>query len=195
MATPLPQRGVAPDRFLPDAEPVGFSPYPFAVRREDVALDMGSLADRIRQVAALTAGRQVCLPLGGRFFDVVVTASGPEASAVIATLDDLQRTDADAPDACGPVIEAPEEGRLYWLVPPGTGAQWQPHAYASCFGRPHQIVLPPMAQMEPPGIYWRRRCRADRLVPVGPLRNLLDRFRPTPVPHDVPLGRVLATNS
>lgn len=195
MATPLPQRGIAPGRILPAAAAVGFSPYPFSVQQGDVAPDMGSLADRIRQVADLMAGRQVRLPLGGRFFDVVVTANGPEASTVIAMLDDLQRAEADAPDACGPVIESPEESRLYWLVPPGTSAQWQSHAYASCLGQPHEIVLPPLPHDEPPGVYWRRRCRADRLVPVGPLRILLDRFRPTPAPHDVPLGRVLATKS
>lgn len=194
MAASFPQRSVDADRTLPPVEPVLFTKPFYAVQPGDAAGDMGPLADRIRQIARLMAGDPLHLPLGGAFFDVVVATNGPEASAAIDLLDELQRAETDGPEACGPVIEDPDLALLYWLVPSGTSAQWPPCGYAICFGQPHTITLPPLAQTEPPGIYWRRPCRADRLIPGAPLRDLLDRYQPAPVPYDAPLGPVLATN-
>ncbi|MFF0386899.1 hypothetical protein [Streptomyces sp. NPDC004286] len=192
MTAPPPQRHVDADRRLPPAMPVSFTQYAYAVQPEDVTRDMGSLADRIRQIAHLTAGEAMHLPLGGNFFDAVVTASSAETTSAISALDDIQRLGTDSWNACGPVIEDPERALLYWLVPPGTSERWQPHDYATCFGRPHRITLPPLARTKPPGIHWRRPCRADRLVPVAPLRDQLDRLQPPPVPHDALLGPGLA---
>ncbi|MCE0445385.1 hypothetical protein CFC35_35795 [Streptomyces sp. FBKL.4005] len=87
------------------------------------AADMGTLADRIRRLMNLTAGRQLTLPLGGRYFDVVVTANGPAAYGVVRLLDEIQRGEDDTPDACGPVIEDLQRGWCLWLVPPGTSEQ------------------------------------------------------------------------
>ncbi|MGW7386622.1 hypothetical protein [Streptomyces sp. NPDC054794] len=139
-------------------------------------------------------GGDLVLPLGGHLFDIVITASSPEAYGVVAMLDEIQRTEqTDSPDACGPVIEDPERGWLIWLVPPGTSTRWNPHRYGACLGRPHQLALPPSVQTEPPGVFWRRRIRGDRLVPAMPLRDLLDRFRPGPVPHETLLASAVST--
>jgi len=156
---------------------------------------MGDLAARVRSLMALQQQRVLQLPLGGRFFDIVVTGSGPEAYAVMTLMDEIQNTGEGAPDACGPVIEDPERSWLIWLVPPGTSERWVPHRYAMCLGRPHHIALPALTQGEPPGPYWLRPCRGDRLVPPAPLRELLDQFQPAPVPHETLLGAVLSTIS
>ncbi|MFF4551335.1 hypothetical protein [Streptomyces sp. NPDC001435] len=158
------------------------------------AADMATLADRVRRLMNYQRGGDLVLPLGGHLFDIVVTASGAEAYGVVAMLDEIQQTgQSDRPDACGPVIEDPERGWLIWLVPPGTSEQWAPHRYGACLGRPHQLALPPLPQTEPPGVFWRRHMRGDRLVPALPLRDLLDRFRPGPAPHETLLGSVLST--
>ena len=163
----------------------------------DVASDMGDLAARVRNLMALQRGGPLQLPLGGRFFDVVVTASGPEAYAVMRLMDDLQRVPGPrltAP-ACGPVIEDPERRWLLWLVPPGTHAVWEPNRYGTCLGAPYELALPPIAQTDPPGPYWLRQCRGDRLVPHWPLHDFLRRFQPGPIPHEELLGNVLSTIS
>ncbi|WP_399932227.1 hypothetical protein [Streptomyces kanamyceticus] len=185
MTTPLPQRVVAPDRTIRPAGPVAFTPQQQTIRREEVAADMGDLATRVQNLMALTRGRPACLPLGGALFDVVATASGDAARAIVHLLDDVQL------DGCGPVIEDPVRSWLYWLVPPGTSERWEPHQYAICLGRPHQIVLPPLAQADPPGAYWLRPFKSDRLVPPLPLRGFLDSFQPAPVPHEVLLAAEL----
>ncbi|MGV9565094.1 hypothetical protein [Streptomyces sp. NPDC003480] len=156
---------------------------------------MRTLADRIRSMMALQRGVEAVLPLGGHLFDAVITASGPAASAVIAMMDEIQRAAGDTPDACGPVIEDPQRGWLIWLVPSGTSERWTPHRYAMCLGRPHMLALPPLAQMDPPGVFWRRRLRGDRLAPPEPLRDLLERFQPGPAPHESVLASVLCTIS
>ncbi|MGW0757146.1 hypothetical protein ACWD1Y_11760 [Streptomyces sp. NPDC002814] len=158
----------------------------FTLAREDVAPDMGDLATRVRNLLDLQQGRLVQIPLGGNLFDIVVTASGPAALEAVRSMDLVQLgADAEGPrDACGPVIEDPERGCLIWFVPPGTSEKWEPHLHGVCLGRPHQIVLPAMKHSEPPGAYWLRPCRGDRLVPPMPLRELLSHHRPGPVPHE-----------
>ncbi|MEU1466048.1 hypothetical protein ABZ467_36555 [Streptomyces sp. NPDC005727] len=187
VGVPAQERPVVPEAVF--AQPEWGSPG-------EVAADMGTLADRVRSLMAFQRGGDLVLPLGGFLFDVVVTASGPEAGGVVAMLDEIQRCgQQERPHACGPVVEDPERGWLLWLVPPGTSECWAPHRYATCLGRPHQLALPPLAQTDPPGVFWRRRMRGDRLVPPGPLRELLDRFRTGPVPHETLLGTVLSSIS
>jgi hypothetical protein len=191
----LPRRDVGPDRAAPTVAPVEFTPRTEFIASSGVAPDMGDLAVRVRSLMALQHHQVLRLPLGGRFFDIIVTASGPEAYAAVAVLDEIQHSGDERADACGPVIEDPQRSWLVWLVPPGTSEQWVPHRYALSLGRPHHIALPPMAQTEPPGPYWLRPCRGDRLVPPTALRQLLDQFQPGPVPHETLLGAVLSTIS
>ncbi|MFE9723598.1 hypothetical protein ACFYQ5_08375 [Streptomyces sp. NPDC005794] len=84
---------------------------------------------------------------------------------------------------CGPVIEDPEAGWLYWLVPPGSCTRWEPHEYAVCLGGPHTITLPALNRSAPPGPYWLRPSASDRLVPLDPLRQALALCRPESTPH------------
>ncbi|SNT44464.1 hypothetical protein [Actinacidiphila glaucinigra] len=139
--------------------------------------DMGDLADRIRAYRAIAVQREVRMPLGGSLFDTVITGMG-DAAAMVATMDEIQV------GACGPVIADPDAGWLYWLVPPGTTARWDPHPYGLCLGAPHILRLPPLARDVPPGPYWLRPCVSDRLLPPVPLRGLLECFRPLPAPHE-----------
>ncbi|MFF0191176.1 hypothetical protein [Streptomyces sp. NPDC005244] len=52
-----------------------------------------------------------------------------------------------------------------------------------------------MTQTEPPGPYWLRPCRGDRLVPHHPLSDFLGRFKPGPVPHEELLGQFVSSIS
>ncbi|MFC8715269.1 MULTISPECIES: hypothetical protein [unclassified Streptomyces] len=155
----------------------------------------GDLTGRIRDLMALHWQHGLQLPLGGAYCDIVVTASGPEAYAVVTLMDQIQHTGNERADACGPVIEDPERSWLVWLVPPGTAETWAPHRYAMCLGRPYTVSLPALTVTEPPSPFWLRPCRGDRLVPPGPLWDLLARFRPGPTPHEALLGSVLAAFS
>ncbi|WP_225828476.1 hypothetical protein [Streptomyces naphthomycinicus] len=196
MTTALPQRKPQVDTPRPAPMPTFRDEWlGSAAPPHEPAADMGTLADRIRHLMDLAAGQQLTLPLGGRYFDLVVTASGPIAYPVVRLMDDIQKGPDDPPDACGPVIEDPQRGWLIWLVPPGTSDEWAPHQFATCLGSPHRLALPPMDQTEPPGPYWLRRMRSDRLVPPGPLRQYLDQFRPGPAPHEAVLGSMLSTIS
>ncbi|MFJ7969652.1 hypothetical protein [Streptomyces sp. NPDC096324] len=180
--TPLPQRA-ARLRGMP--ERVDFAARDLDVAPEEVAPDMGTLAARVRNLMDLQQGRRSRLPLGGQFFDAVVTAAGPEAYAVVDLMDEVQRlrgARSDAP-ACGPVIADPERGWFIWLVPPGTHAVWD-NAHGVCRGAPYELTLPSMRQTAAPGPHWVRPCRGDRLVPRWPLADLLDRFQPGPVPAE-----------
>ncbi|MFB7601074.1 hypothetical protein [Streptomyces sp. NPDC056160] len=188
----MPRRQRAEGRIRPPGPPVSFTPQNFAVAPESVAPDMADLASRVRTFLSLQRGEVLQLPLGGQFFDIVVTASGPQAYAVVRLLDGLQHSGVERLDACGPVIEDPLRSWLIWLVPPGTSERWAPHRYATCLGRPYKVALPPMTQAKPPGPYWLRPCRNDRLVPPAALRDLLDRFQPGPTPHETLLGAVLS---
>lgn len=138
--------------------------------------DMQDLAARIRAYLDIADQREVRMPLGGSLFDVVI--SGRASDAMVAAMDEIQLGTA------GPVIADPDNGWLYWLVPPGTTARWDPHPYGVCLGAPYVLTLPPLAHNAPPGPYWLRPCASDRLVPPGPLRGLLERFVPTPTPHE-----------
>ncbi|MGW1966636.1 hypothetical protein ACWCPD_41010 [Streptomyces sp. NPDC001935] len=189
--TPLPQRAARALRRAPGS--VEFTPRTIDVAPEDVATGMGDVAARVRNLMDLQHGRPFSLPLGGRFFDIVVTAAGPDAYAVVDLMDIAQHAPGQRLDACGPVIEDPERDWLIWLVPPGTHAVWEPHRYGTCLGAPYELALPPLSQTEPPGPYWLRPCRGDRLVPPWPLADFLGRFQPGPIPHEELLGRFLST--
>ncbi|MEU1466097.1 hypothetical protein ABZ467_36830 [Streptomyces sp. NPDC005727] len=188
-------RQVAPGRVLPDAAPVTFTPTDITVDPADIAADMRDLAARVRSLLALQQQRVLQLPLGGRLFDTVITASGPQAYAAVAVMDEIQRTTNELGGACGPVIEDPQRSWLVWLVPPGTSEQWAPHRYATCLGRPHSIALPALTTTEPPGPYWLRPFRGDRLVPPTALSEQLDLFQPGPTPHEAVLSSMLSTIS
>ncbi|MFI1438980.1 hypothetical protein [Streptomyces fructofermentans] len=191
---PLPHRAGTPHGPA-QAGVVDFLERSERIAPDEVAPDMSRLAERVRNLMNLQHGCSLLLPLGGRFFDAVVTASGPEGRAVVELLDEIQHLPGHRPDACSPVIEDPERQWLIWLVPPGTHATWGPHRYGTCLGAPYELALPPMRQTEPPGPYWLRPCRGDRLVPPWPLADLLDRFRPGPIPHEQLLGTFLRTIS
>ncbi|MCG7523839.1 hypothetical protein MHW47_05170 [Streptomyces sp. OfavH-34-F] len=143
--------------------------------RQPVA-DMVDLAVLVRAVLDIEAERPARVRLGGNGFEVVVTSSSVQALAAVEWMDEQQ-------GGCGPVIEDPEAGWLYWLVPPGTRSRWERHPYAECVGGPHTITLPPLTRHAPPGPYWLRPKGADRLVPAGPLREVLIQTRPEPAPH------------
>jgi hypothetical protein len=141
----------------------------------EVMRDLISSAPPPRQIA-VDSGRDTRIRLGGGLFDVVVTGGGPQGRAVATVMDEIQ-------NGCGPVIEDPDSGWLYWLVPPGSSSTWEPHGHAVCIGAPHTITLPALPHTEPPGPYWLRPSASDRLVPVRPLRDALNQFRPEPTPH------------
>lgn len=124
------------------------------------AADMADLAEVIRTLLAVEARRETRVRLGSSLFDVVITASGMQARIAIALMDEIQ-------GGCGPVVEEPASGWLYWLVPPGSSGRWEPHFHAVCLGAPHTITLPPLNRVAPPGPYWLRPSASDRLVPVG----------------------------
>ncbi|MFE1443600.1 hypothetical protein [Streptomyces sp. NPDC058739] len=191
----LPRRDADPARQLPDTAPAGFTTSTGTVDPQRVAPDMGDLAARVRSLMALQQQQVLQLPLGGKFFDIVVTAAGPQAYAALAVMDGIQHAGDDQPDACGPVIEDPHRSWLIWLVPPATSEQWALHRHALCLGSPHRVALPTITATEPPGPYWLRPCRGDRLVPPAALRQLLDQFRPGHAPHESLLGSVLSTIS
>ncbi|MER5756905.1 hypothetical protein [Streptomyces sp. NPDC002088] len=134
------------------------------------------LAEVIRALLAVEALRDSRVRLGGNLFDVVITSSGLQARSAVAVMDSIQ-------GGCGPVIEDPENGWLYWLVPPGSSSRWAPHTHAVCLGAPHTIILPSLHRTAPPGPYWLRPSASDRLVPTGPLWEALAQLRPEPTPH------------
>jgi hypothetical protein len=138
--------------------------------------EMADLAELIRALLAVEMGHATRVRLGGNLFDAVITGSGPQARRVMAVMDAVQ-------GGCGPVIEDPERGWLYWLVPPGSANRWAPHAHAVCLGHPHTITLPPLDRTAPPGPYWLRPSASDRLVPTSPLRETIAQFPPEPPPH------------
>ncbi|MEU9355022.1 hypothetical protein AB0D65_29510 [Streptomyces griseoloalbus] len=151
------------------------------------AADMADLAEVIRTLMAVEARRDTRVRLGGNLFDVVITGSCPEAYAAVALMDKIQ-------GGCGPVIEDPESGWLYWLVPPGSASQWAPHSHAVCLSAPHTITLPTLHRTMPPGPYWHRPSASDRLVPTGPLREALAQLRPEPTPHAALAARLGITS-
>jgi hypothetical protein len=140
------------------------------------AADMADLAEVTRTLLAVEARRDTRVRLGGNLFDVVITSSGVQARAAAAVMDQVQ-------GRCGPVIEDPEAGWLYWLVPPGSASRWTPHSHAVCLGAPHTITLPSLNRTAPPGPYWFRPPASDRLIPTVPLCRALAQFRPEPTPH------------
>ncbi|WP_406414736.1 hypothetical protein OG923_33945 (plasmid) [Streptomyces halstedii] len=150
------------------------------------AADMADLAGVIRTLLGLNARRGTRVRLGGSLFDVVITGSGLLAHTAVACLDERQY-------GCGPVIEDPGPGWLYWLVPPGSAERWEPHEHAVCLGGPHTITLPPLHRTVPPGPYWLRPLASDRLVPTTPLRQVLAQYRPRPArpaPHSALAGQL-----
>jgi hypothetical protein len=149
------------------------------------AADMHDLARLIRTHRDLPVrGNRV--RLGGSCCDVVVTGGGAEGRTVALILDEIQH-------GCGPVIEDADHGWLYWLVPPGSALTWEPHDHGVCIGAPHTLTLPSLSRMAPPGPYWLRPFTLDRLIPAGPLSELLAQFRPEPAPHALAAQLGLAT--
>ncbi|WP_338675859.1 hypothetical protein V1460_25030 [Streptomyces sp. SCSIO 30461] len=140
------------------------------------AADMQDLAALIRNLLDVSARRDTRVRLGGTLFDVVITGGGYQARAALAAMDEIQ-------GGCGPVIEDPDSGWLYWLVPPGTCGRWEPYEFGVCLGSPHTITLPSLDRKAPPGPYWLRPPASDRLVPTQPLRDVLAYYRPQPTPH------------
>ncbi|GAA5070883.1 hypothetical protein GCM10023336_56430 [Streptomyces similanensis] len=150
----------------------------------EVAEDMADLAALLRTLLDVQHSRTTRVRLGGNLFDVVISGARGKGHAIAAALDEVQ-------DGCGPVIEDPEAGWLYWLVPPGSAATWEYHDYGVCLGAPHTITLPALDRVRPPGVHWLRPSASDRLVPVKALRALLDSFRPYP-PHEALQEAVLS---
>ncbi|MGA5121326.1 hypothetical protein [Streptomyces pseudogriseolus] len=140
------------------------------------AADMADLAEMIRALLAVEARQDTRIRLGGNLFDVVISSSGTQARFAVELMDEIQ-------GGCGPVIEDPESGWFYWLVPPGSADRWAPHSHAVCLGAPPTITLPSLNRTAPPGPYWHRPSASDRLVPMGPLRAALEQLRPEPTPH------------
>ncbi|MFE7624462.1 hypothetical protein [Streptomyces sp. NPDC057509] len=138
------------------------------------AVDMADLAARLRALLSVEAQQETCLRLGGGLFEVVITGADRAGEA-------LERMDVQQ-GGCGPVIQDPT-GWLYWLVPPGTRQRWAWHPHAVCLGEPHTLTLPPLDRNAPPGPYWLRPPRGDRLVPADPLRQALMLVGPEPAPH------------
>lgn len=141
------------------------------------AADMNDLAVVLRSLMGVMRGHSTRESLGGDLFDVVITSSGPQARAAVAAMDELQ-------GGCGGVIDDPDPGWSYWLVPPDSARKWEPHPYAVCLSSPHRLTLPPLNRTAPPGPYWYRRPARDRLIPAGPLWSLLAQLRPEPTPHE-----------
>lgn len=152
------------------------------------AADMADLAEVIRTLLAVEARRDTRVRLGGNLFDVVITSSGVQARGAVALMDEIQ-------GGCGPVIEDPESGWFYWLVPPGSADRWTPHSHAVCLGAPHTITLPALNRSAPPGPYWFRPSASDRLVPTTPLAEALAQLRPEPTPHTALAARLGITPS
>lgn len=136
------------------------------------------LASRVRALRDVDANADALVPLGGRLFDVVISAAGQRGHAAVAAVDSAQTY------GCGPVIADVRRPWLYWLVPPGTTARWEHHPYGVCVGAPAEIVVPPMVQRRPSGgAYWLRPCRGRLLVSPGLLRRALYTHQPRPTPH------------
>ncbi len=59
-------------------------------------------------------------------------------------------------EAAGAVIADPDRSRLYFLIPSGTAASWNPQ-YADVLGDGPQAVfvgVPPVSRREGPGVHW-----------------------------------------
>ncbi|OEJ62664.1 hypothetical protein BGM19_36550 [Streptomyces agglomeratus] len=139
------------------------------------AEDMQDLAAVIRPLLHVKTGKDARVRLGSGLFDVVITGGGTHTQSAVAEMDEIQ-------SGCGPVIEDPDSGWQYWLVPPGSRSKWEPHEYGVCLGAPHTVTLPSLNRTAPPGPYWLRPSASDRLVPLHPLRRLLTELRPQPTP-------------
>ncbi|MFF2779490.1 hypothetical protein ACFVU3_31910 [Streptomyces sp. NPDC058052] len=147
-----------------------------SVQAQAPATDLADLSRVLRAFHGVHRGESTRVPLGGGLFDVVITSAGAQARRAVERMDLVQ-------SGCGPVVEDPGAGWLYWLVPPGAASRWEPHSHAVCVGAPYMITLPTPGQGEQPGPFWLRPQARDRLVPVKPLREALTRFLPEPTPH------------
>lgn len=79
----------------------------------------------------------------------------------------------------GPVILDPggPEPRLYFLVPPGTAADWAEPGTVP-LGQKCHVVVPPSGATEPPGLHWHVFPQGPRaLTQAGPLRKALGQAR------------------
>ncbi|MCK1794998.1 hypothetical protein MTQ01_02990 [Streptomyces sp. XM4193] len=121
------------------------------------------------------AGATVRLPLGVRW-DVVFTAAGAPAAAVLRSMDAVQR------GGCGPVLHDAAAGRVLWLVEPGTVRNWL-SPYGLCVGAPAHLTLPtePSESTGPSetcgpaeGLRWVRPYRHGHTVDSALLHRQLD---------------------
>jgi hypothetical protein len=81
--------------------------------------------------------------------------------------------------AVGPVILDPggPEPRLYFLVPPGTAADWEEPGTVP-LGQKCHVVVPPATSTEPPGLHWHIFPPGPRsLTQPGALRKALGQAR------------------
>ncbi|MEY9876662.1 hypothetical protein ABH931_006172 [Streptacidiphilus sp. MAP12-33] len=116
-----------------------------------------------RTVSALPAGR---------WWDVVVV---PQR----AGLDALEVLDRESGHCPGPVIwdVAPNNPRLYFLVPLGTAATWPSVRGCEARGETTYIGVPGATTIEPPGVHWLCPPDPDRpgeLVDAAALRAALE---------------------
>lgn len=82
----------------------------------------------------------VVLPLG-RLFDAVKVSTDTGHEILAAGLD-------------GPVICDPHPQAVYFLVPPGTAAEWPNDSTSACLGDTAYLTIPVPARVTPPGPYW-----------------------------------------
>ncbi|MFJ7046555.1 hypothetical protein CTU88_26565 [Streptomyces sp. JV178] len=64
-------------------------------------------------------------------------------------------------DATGAVIKDGFGGIMYWLVPPGDGADWR-MAGVQVLGAGCHVAVPPLRRTSGPGLYWRVPLSHDR---------------------------------
>jgi hypothetical protein len=62
-------------------------------------------------------------------------------------------------DESGAVIRDPYNGDLYWLLPPGAGAEWEPLPDVTTYGTACYVEVPPIGRTGGPGPYWIREPR------------------------------------
>ncbi|MEV8593378.1 hypothetical protein ACIHFC_14075 [Streptomyces sp. NPDC052013] len=83
----------------------------------------------------------------------------------------------------GAVIEDGFGGILYWLVVPGSAADWR-LPRVRVLGRGSHVAVPPPHRVDGPGLHWRVPPAHGRDTTVAPRLHtaLLDAMSPTPDP-------------
>ncbi|MFJ8635589.1 hypothetical protein [Streptomyces sp. NPDC093568] len=86
--------------------------------------------------------------------EVRIVAAGGWWDAVRVPLDLGTDTLRDLGDGTGAVIGDGFGGRLYWLIPPGSAADWE-LPQVRVLGRGCHVAIPPLHRVTRPGLYWR----------------------------------------